>query len=412
MSRRRVSGTEKDSAAILESKCARRIGISGFSAAVLIAVCLVTWDSGRAGTIGVWSWGQRAVFVWSGSGAITASLVSRVDGCAYNGFDYRKVLGTIDLRGLQGSYMFRDGPFALACDASYGPSWLWFAGRRGESCGRAFTANGWEEQLSPTCRWWQLRIPYWVPVCVLLVSLAKKWAGRKRGGEQKAGPAGPLRLPLSRVTWVSALVAALLLVWLTTGRTPRGYLCGAVVLRKRALVLDAVNGLLAGMIVRRYDDHAYEGMLNTRGALTVTVWRASGPEGGFLGDGRARPDWRYGVRYNYVTKRTFAVTAKWGFAAYADDWCHRTYNGPADPQVSRLWSTQAPLWAIAPIPVAWLLGPLWRWRRTRRRISKGLCLVCGYDLRATPDRCPECGTVPEKKMEPQMNTSASRHEGT
>ena len=60
-------------------------------------------------------------------------------------------------------------------------------------------------------------------------------------------------------------------------------------------------------------------------------------------------------------------------------------------QRSVLWRVGMPLWSLAVVTampcVLWLL----RWRVRRRRDRVGLCPVCGYDLRATPGRCPECG---------------------
>jgi hypothetical protein len=46
----------------------------------------------------------------------------------------------------------------------------------------------------------------------------------------------------------------------------------------------------------------------------------------------------------------------------------------------------------AMLPVIWIARVLGRARRTRCCWMRGVCPACGYDLRASPDRCSECGT--------------------
>jgi hypothetical protein len=60
-----------------------------------------------------------------------------------------------------------------------------------------------------------------------------------------------------------------------------------------------------------------------------------------------------------------------------------------------------PIWLVL-LLLAVSLAPyfayLVRLRRKNFRLRSGLCGNCGYDLRATPDRCPMCGNIPLKKV--------------
>ncbi|MCL2640973.1 MAG: hypothetical protein FWD53_09030 [Phycisphaerales bacterium] len=64
-------------------------------------------------------------------------------------------------------------------------------------------------------------------------------------------------------------------------------------------------------------------------------------------------------------------------------------------------SLQIPLWFPFTISLIIALFAARKWRQDhclRLRPKLGLCLTCGYDLRATPHRCPECGNVPTTIM--------------
>ena len=63
------------------------------------------------------------------------------------------------------------------------------------------------------------------------------------------------------------------------------------------------------------------------------------------------------------------------------------------PPSARIRTFGVPYWipaaAAAALPLIWLR----RVRRTARRRRDGQCARCGYDLRASPGRCPECGAA-------------------
>ena len=84
------------------------------------------------------------------------------------------------------------------------------------------------------------------------------------------------------------------------------------------------------------------------------------------------------------------VFTGWGLAGF-EGWT--TVWLPRWASWGRLPCVLLPLWVPAAFFAAcyWFLslGPTYR-RRKRKKL--GLCPECGYDLRASNERCPECGT--------------------
>src|SRR5438105_7977052 len=83
--------------------------------------------------------------------------------------------------------------------------------------------------------------------------------------------------------------------------------------------------------------------------------------------------------------------------ALVDQYLMRTYNN-GDGSLTgqfligrRVW---IPYWFILAVTIPWPLRRFFLHMRRRWRCRNNQCARCGFDLRATPERCPECGTIP------------------
>jgi hypothetical protein len=133
---------------------------------------------------------------------------------------------------------------------------------------------------------------------------------------------------------------------------------------------------------------------------------------------------QFNDRYVDRTDRLYSgVTWLWRMLRAGRDPVHFTGTPPAPRYAAALGverfehaaTVSRPDWVIFTVPYAYVAaaaaaGPiLWLGARLarRRRFGRGQCGNCGYDLRESSDRCPECGTPVPRREDPASAPASS-----
>jgi hypothetical protein len=112
-----------------------------------------------------------------------------------------------------------------------------------------------------------------------------------------------------------------------------------------------------------------------------------------------------GPTFNLVNNQSHHLTIRRGRVRYERIWYFRDGIAGWRQEISRIPSyilydngevrkrVTIPLWLIsgiiAVVPVSHVIA-----HRLQQRCHHGrICSKCGYDMRASPDRCPECGSI-------------------